>query len=259
MIEFIKAWLIPGSLSFLLIGMLAGVLLLFSGKKVASWGRRLLFGLLLLYWALSTPLVSGLLVDGLSRGYRRASAVELAGVEAIVVLGGGGASYLADGEEIEALSEQSALRALEGLRLYRHMDQPWVVLSGGSNPAAGLVKPESLALRQVFLEAGVPEARLLLESRSENTYDQALYIPQVLEQAGVNRFVLVTSPTHMRRADLTFRAQGLEPLPSLARQRSESIRAPAFGLLPDSGSLQVSQTAMREVLALIYYALQGWI
>ncbi|MCK5054673.1 MAG: YdcF family protein [Anaerolineales bacterium] len=258
--EFFKEMLIPGSTMFLMLGLIIGVILLFIGWKTEKWGKRWLLFLSMLYLVLSIPLTASLLERGLSAGYEPiSSTTEFADVEAIVILGGGGASFRAGEVEVNTLSESSALRAMEGARLYQMLDDPIVIVSGGINPRAGLLTPESKPMRDTLVELGVPTQRILLESDSFNTHEQALNVPPMLTAAGIERFILVTSPTHMRRAYFTFLEQGLEPLPAISAQHSETSSFSSKSIVPDLEALAVSQSALREWMGLIYYTLRGWI
>src|SRR5262249_15141338 len=96
------------------------------------------------------------------------------------------------------------------------------------------------------------------ERASRTTHEQALLIGPILRQHHVERFVLVTSPTHMRRSLAAFRAAGLTPAGSATPIRSESS-PPIFPLLPDSDSLLMSDEALYEYAAWIYYWSHGWV
>ena len=59
---FVKTFLVPGSLPFLILGVTAGVVPLYlSDKRARKWGRRWLVALSLGYWVLSIPLTADLL------------------------------------------------------------------------------------------------------------------------------------------------------------------------------------------------------
>ncbi len=255
-----KSILIPGSLGFLLVGLTAGVTLLLAGRRAHNWGKRWLAGLAALYWILSLPAVAGGLVGLLSRGYEPLETPEQAqGATAVVVLGGGAATLRAHGTELTLLTTEAGLRALEAARVQRLIQAQWVIASGGTTAEAGVVTPESLPLQHALAQAGVPVERILLESESHDTHEQASAVAAVLRAHGLESLVLVTSPDHMRRAVLSFRAAGLDPIPSPALLRSETLPAPAGALLPSLRSLQESASALREVLGLAYYALRGWL
>jgi uncharacterized SAM-binding protein YcdF (DUF218 family) len=259
LVEFVKANLIPGSISFLLTGLILGVIMLHAGRRARRWGLRWLTALAVLYLLLSLPVTAGVLAAPLDAGTPPAKLnprVETA--QAVVVLGGGGLSIVSDGASTQVLSESSALRSLEGVRLYRELDHPWVIVSGGTNEKAGLTTAESGAMRDLLLDNGVPAGRILVESGSQDTHDQALKIPALLAAYDIERFVLVTSPTHMLRALLSFEKAGLDPIPVLANERS-STQPPGFPILPSLSALDQSRTALREWMGLVYYALRGWI
>jgi uncharacterized SAM-binding protein YcdF (DUF218 family) len=180
-------------------------------------------------------------------------------IDAVVILGGGGATYQLNGDRIDALSEQTNLRLLEGFRLYRALKPDWVLVSGGASDSAGLTTPEADIMATRLIELGVPAAQILIEPRSGNTRDQALQIPSILEQKQVERFILVTSPTHMRRAELSFLAVSTEPLTSIAPNHSTTLTALGWSPLPSAQALDSSRDVFREWIGLFYYFLRGWV
>ena len=54
----VKNFLIPGSTSFLLLGLLIGVVFVYLGRNWSQWGRRLLLAMLVLYSVMSLPIAS---------------------------------------------------------------------------------------------------------------------------------------------------------------------------------------------------------
>lgn len=258
--EFFKAYLIPGSITFLLIGVLAGTVLLYLGGSARRWGSGLLGFLAVLYLILSIPLVARsyerLLSDG-SAPLERAA--EAQGAGAIVILGGGSVTYRARGGEINELSGASSLRVLEGARLYSLLGDLPVIVSGGASELLGVPTPESVPMMQELVDAGVPTSRIVLESRSGSTREQAEEVKRLLDARQIDRFVLVTSPIHMRRSLAVFRAQGMNPIPSPANQHSSGHVVERGGILPHPDALAASQAALREALATAYYWSQGWI
>lgn len=258
--EWFKLWLIPGSFSFLLLGALLGVVLLYLGEPRARWGKRWLTALVVVYTLMATPAVASGLESMLHGDLgSKVSEQDINHADAIVVLGGGGASYMAGESEISVMSESSALRLIEGLRLYQQLEAGWIVVSGGDNPRAGLLTAESETMRTTLVDLGVPADRILLESGSANTHDQAVNLGPIFAANDIERFVLVTSPTHMRRAYLTFQHAGYDPIPAAALEHSQSKDTFSRALLPSLDALNASRNVMRELFGLIYYNLQGWI
>jgi len=263
-VEFIKAYLIPGSFPFMMIAATIGVFGLFLRDRWAYWSRRGLIGLLAGYWILSLPACASRLETSLARPYvpLEASQARDAGISAIVILGGGIETYQDGQQALFALSDSTALRVLEGARLYALIGDPWVIASGGGE-GGGLAEhggiPESQAMRQALVSLGVPSARIKLESSSTNTRDEAVSVKAMLGENPSEAFVLVTSPTHMRRALASFRAVGLEPIPSVSAQQTNATEGSLRAFLPSPDALTASKIVLREYLALAYYGIRSWI
>jgi uncharacterized SAM-binding protein YcdF (DUF218 family) len=259
-VGFIKAYLIPGSETFLLIGVLIGVVLVYAGNATRKWGDVLLGGLAVLYLLLSLPIVARGLEHALSDGSQPIQqASEADGARTIVVLAGGSATYRARGAEINELSDATALRVIEAARLYQLIGDAEVVASGGSGPEVGILTPEGIPMKEELMAAGVPPERIRLDSNSGSTHQQAVNLGELLVAGGDPQFILVTSPIHMRRALATMRAVGLEPLPSPSAQHSEGHIVLSGGLLPHPAALDASEAALREAMALLYYRFEGWL
>ena len=258
-LEIIKVYLLPGSFEFLIIGLLLGVVLIVAHRDTRPWGIGLLTFLGAVYLILSLPLTARTferVITDPAEPLQQAGQAEGAG--AIVVLGGGSATYRASGNEINELSGATALRVLEAARLYDLLNDPSVIASGGADELLAVLTPESVPMQQELMDLGVPSERIILESQSGNTREQAENIARVLEANDIERFVLVTSPIHMRRAVLTMREFGLDPIPSPSSQHSEGNIIERGSILPDPVALRASHAAVREALAILYYWFNGW-
>ena len=91
-----------------------------------------------------------------------------------------------------------------------------------------------------------------------NTREHALYVPPLLRKHGVEQFVLVTSPSHIRRAMRAFETEGLHPVPSMSAMRSSKPRR-ALGWWPSRENLSISAQAIYNYFGLVYYWSRGWI
>jgi len=251
------AWRL-GSLPFMLAVFAFGTLLLFN-RRTMTWGRRWLVTALLGYWTLSLPFGAVALSKPLTFKYeqRLTSAAEAGGAQAVVVLGGGTLSYVADGIGYDDLLN-SALRVQEGVRLYRLLGAPLLIMSGGNTQRLVPPRTEAQAFRLAAINLGVPPARIVVEEASTTTREQAQKLKAMLAERRIDRFVLVTTPTHMSRSLAIFRTVGLAPVPSASRLRSEQDDE-MWTLVPDRKALTISDAAIYEYVAWIYYRLRGWI
>ncbi len=250
----------PGSISFLLVGLVAALLLM-RQRRTHRWGMALAVALVAGYWLLATTGVASLMAFGLSEGFRPLTAPSQAGgASAIVVLGGGNERVAGRQGELDVLSPSSASRVLEAARVYHLLgNHPWVVTSGGPTALDDGAPPESATMRDVLVRLGVPPDRILLESVSRNTHDEAVAVPPILRAHGIRQFVLVTSPTHMLRALASFRAQGVDPVPAIATPAALRTSRPVDWVLPTGRGLELGQMALHEYLGLVYYGLRGWL
>lgn len=254
----LEEFLIPGSLWFLFLGLSVGVLLLYWRGGAERWGRRWLTALVGLYWLLSIPVVPKWLEARLIGGYTSlANHRQAATAKAVVVLTGGAMTFRTEGRSITSLSSATAFRLLEAIRVYGLLDQPWLIVCGATRDRRGQSGLYE-AIRDELIKAGVPAERIVLESTSRNTREQAMNLAPLLQGHRVEQFVLVTSPTHMRRAMGTFEANHLHPVASVSAGAAEEMIASRWLFLPGSDSLRATRWALREYLALAYYWSRGW-
>src|SRR5262249_48500151 len=99
---------------------------------------------------------------------------------------------------------------------------------------------------------------ILLDVSARTTHDHPSTIRPILDAHHVRQFVLVTSPTHMRRALSVFRAAGYDPVPSVALLRSEQLEAPPW-FLPHDDSMLLANEALYEYGGWALYWWRGWL
>jgi uncharacterized SAM-binding protein YcdF (DUF218 family) len=221
--------------------------------------RRVVLLLFFGHWLFSAPLGAQLLTAPLTRGLAPIQVpADAQGADVVVVLGGGANTYTAGGAVIGQLTPGSAFRVLEGVRLFRLLGAKRVIVSAGLPRPDLVVQAESRIMRDALLRAGIPAERIDEESASRNTHEQAVLLAPALVGQGAQRFVLVTSPAHMRRALAVFRAPGLDPVPSPSAVRSEGSVQPAM-LRPNDTSQALSNAAVYEYAAWAYYWWRGWL
>jgi len=256
--EIIKSGLVPGSIGFLVAGVVVGVLFLFV-RRLERLARWWLMALSVLYIVLAIPVVSWSLERGRTSEYRPIEKPgDAAGASAVVVLGNGIVSYQYDGLAVESLTRRTAYNAIEGARLYRLLHPDLVIASGGLANPERLLRNEGEAVRDALVALGVPRDVIATETRSTNTAEQAAFVTPLLK--GYTRFALVTTPIHMPRAMALFRSRGLHPVaaPSHIAYGGELRDSPAR-FLPSSNSLRASELSLYEYLGLAYARTRGWL
>ena len=103
-------------------------------------------------------------------------------------------------------SAAALVRRLDrGVRLFQDGAAPVLLLSGGG---AGPV-PEAEVMRRMALARGVPEAALITEPGSRNTFENACESARLLRSRRERSVLLVSDRAHLPRAALLFRLAGL--------------------------------------------------
>ena len=259
--ELIKAFFVPGSLFFLLLGLTAGVLLAYGPRRSRRLAIPALALLAIGYWLASFPVVS----DALNTRFHSDEAhsvmlPDLSGAQAIVVLGAGATGYAAEGRTVTIPSQQTIFNALEAARVFQLLaGRLPVIASGGVGDPDTVKDPESVLLRDLLLRYGVPSEQITLESTSRTTHEQALLVAPLLKEGGWDRFVLVAPPVHMPRAVAVFTAQGVQPIPAVSQFQSDPPPVRTARWMPNEAALQASTRAAYDYLAWGYYWMRGWL
>jgi uncharacterized SAM-binding protein YcdF (DUF218 family) len=255
----LKALLMPGSPTLLVLGVVIGALLLLFART-RTLGRRLVIAFAVMYWLFATPVSADALAGIVAGGLRPATRQSAKGIQAIVVLDGGTSWYRVGDRSLDVPLDTTALRGLEAARVYALLSDPLVIVTGGTVGPARAGRPEGGALVETLVRAGVPRDRVLLDTTSANTRAHAVNVSAILRARGISRFVLVTSATHLRRAMLAFRNVGLQPVPSAAPLRSaDDARTGLSRWMPDRNSLWISEQAVYDAVGLAYYWIRGWV
>ena len=220
---------------------------------------RLLVAYLLTLYFVSTPIGAAVLVSGLARGTTSVETVDDAkGAEAIVVLGGGVQTVSARGEILAQLQSTPSLRILEAIRLYKLLRPRVVIVSGGIADSRTELRPEAEQMANALALGGIPAERIVIDAEAKSTHDHPRTVGPLLSARNVRRFVIITSPMHMRRSLAVFRAQHFDPVGSASVLQSEQLASRPF-FLPNDDSVFLSNQALYEYAADVMYWWRGWL
>ena len=166
--------------------------------------------------------------------------------DAIVVLAAGFRYEPRDVEDFSALVPVGIDRIESGVTAWKAAPSlPLAVLGGGPFRIS-----ESDVLARLAELLGVPATAIVTERRSLTTWENALNLREQLP--AVRRIRLVSSPLHLPRALVAFRAAGFDacPVPS----RSDYVPMTGIGyFLPQSSALAKSEAALHEIIGSIVY------
>jgi uncharacterized SAM-binding protein YcdF (DUF218 family) len=227
-------------------------------RPTSGQPRRFLAAAAMCYLLASSHAVGWALTGWLRRGFAPLDRHDVpSGRTAIVVLGSGAVTVRGwDRGTLTLVHPSGATRVLEAARVYALTGADWVIPSGGSADEEEGDRPIGLTMRDALMELGVPAERIVADTRSRDTYGEAVAIAGLLRSFRAEHVVLVTSATHMRRAAGTFRAQGVNVIPAIARE--PGIRLPRMlWVVPTEAGLWETSVAAHEIVGLAYYAARG--
>jgi uncharacterized SAM-binding protein YcdF (DUF218 family) len=235
---------VPLSLELLLLGLF---LLWFTRRQRA--GKALVTGGTVLLLAFSNLAVANVLLRPLEHRYPPLRLVHMGpgapSITYIAVLGG----LANDDPGIAATSHIGShlmMRLIEGVRLHDAIPGSKLILSGGHDSSEGMARvAEALGVK-------AEDIQQLAEPR--DTEEESKEIAPIV---GSQKFILVTSASHMPRAMGLFKKRGLQPVAAPTDYLAPQRRVESDDLAPDGYKLYMSQTAIYEYLGLAWERLRG--
>jgi uncharacterized SAM-binding protein YcdF (DUF218 family) len=164
----------------------------------------------------------------------------------IVVLGGGHSGDAENDNPINRLSDATARRLMEGIRLSILFPEAKLLLSGG-NAYGPQSNAEIMSLAAESL--GVSKTKIILEDQSLDTKNECRLIKEMIRS---NQFLLVTSASHMPRSLALFTNLGMSAIP--APTRSLSLNRPFLPekLFPRGFEVYKTKRALYEYMGLLW-------
>jgi len=180
----------------------------------------------LLGWGTATNIA----LEGLEAEFARSEPVRWGDDNAIVVLGAG--THRPSASLAAEPTPWAYSRILKGAELYRRCAR----------------SDEADVYARTLIGLGVPNADIIRENRSLNTFQNARNIGDIIAEIKPDKMVLVTSGVHMRRALLYFRHFGMNPRPV----RSDYLKARS-GFLPTPYNQVLLHQALHEYVGILRY------
>jgi len=256
------------TLNYLLtpVGWLVAVLLLAFYTKNPVRRRRLIgVGLAILWLFGNSVLINELTLlweYPIQKITTRRGTVDV-GVPIAVLLTGGMVNISKDVAADRFLLGHEADRAGQALYLYKTGAIQKILISGGPGDLPFQRRPvsdEGQMTARFLVMAGVQPADIVLEPKSRNTHENALFSARMLhDRFKTNRCILVTSAMHMRRAVACFKKENVEvtPFPGgfLSSRRSFE---PGEYILPHGQTFAESFALVKEVVGYVVYWVVGY-
>ena len=88
------------------------------------------------------------------------------------------------------------------IEIYKNNIGSKLVMTGGT-AYSNLV--EAIVMKEYCVKKGILESDILVETNAKSTYDNALYVAEMLTDNGSKEITIITSRYHKKRVDLIFR------------------------------------------------------
>ena len=112
---------------------------------------------------------------------------------------------LRQADAIVAISGDQGARTATAVALWKQGLAPVIVFAGSSEDPASL--PSAEIMKREAVRLGLPADRVLTESSSATTLENATRVVELLRAHQIKSAILVTSPYHQRRASAHFARQ----------------------------------------------------
>lgn len=241
-------WLIVDPANLILFALIAGVILIYTPWRRA--GRRILVATTAVLVVLSLFPAGRYILEPLEN--RFPADPPLPGhVDGIVVLGGTLNPFITAARGQPALSS-GAERITEFMQLAQHYPNAKLVFTGGSGSVLYPEMKESVVAKKFFDRMGFGNGRILYESDSRNTHENAVFTRELVKPAPGETWILVTSAAHMPRSVGCFRRAGWSVVPFPVDFETEGTGEfeIKFSALSGLGNLN---KALREWIGLVAY------
>ncbi len=150
-------------------------------------------------------------------------------------------------------------RLIQTVELYHAGKIKKILLSGG-NGMIGSKFEEATSSLELLQKMGIPKSDILVEKQSRNTYENAVFSAKILkEKYPTNKFLLITSAYHERRAMACFKKQELNCDAFAADVKSKTNVAIFNIIAPDSENIALWQITIKEIMGYLAYKVKGYL
>ncbi len=237
--KIVSLFLMPISIG--LIGFFIGLFYLFNEK----YKKAKLFLTLSFLWLvlIGYSPFSNFLIQPLEKQYKSYLDINK-NIKYVLILGSGHVSNEQMPENSQ-LSKTALARLNEGIRIFKQLDDAKLILSGYE---VSDEVPHASVLKSVAISLGVSEESILTQEKAKDTQEEALYVKQIV---GDDKFILVTSASHMPRAIKIFKSESLKPIAAptdfLSKEDGD------YGRVPSAKEILKTEKAMHEHIGSLWH------
>ena len=168
---------------------------------------------------------------------------------------GGYSSYDEDLKNIEF--NECGDRLFYTMKLYKLGKINKIVISGGNGQLINEGYMESNWSKDFLVDFGIPEDDIIIENKSRNTWENALYTYRLIKPNTDNRLLLITSGWHMKRATFCFNKNHIQidPFPTDFTKNKINLNL-EYLLLPNASSYEKWDILIKEIIGNLVYRIR---
>lgn len=176
-----------------------------------------------------------------------------------IVLGGG--MVTVDAQSKRMTFRNNIDRMLQAVELYKKGIIKKMLFSSGSGSLIYRDMLESALLKKYLVTIGIPDSVILVDSLSDNTYQNAIYSADILKKnCPDGKYLLITSSIHMRRAMGCFKKVGINVYPySTNKQTGKFIFDFKHYIIPSIEALGAWDQLIHEIVGYLVYDIEGYL
>jgi uncharacterized SAM-binding protein YcdF (DUF218 family) len=204
-------------------------------------------------WLVSSYGIANRLVQSLEDKYPPVSLEALPQVDAVVVLGGmvNNLSKYPENTELNSAAD----RIIQTVRIFKSNKTKKVLFTGGSGSLSFQDRTEAEGIKNLLVDLGIPQSAILIEDKSRNTRENAVYSKAILQKENLTKIILVTSAFHMERALHEFHDPEIEIFPCPTDYRSITEEVGFWEKwIPNTGALETSTLSIKEWIGIFAYS-----
>lgn len=247
-------WFFAQPSNLIIIFLVVGAIFYFRGK-VKTGTRIVALGIIFISLVGLSPL-SYLLMLSLEQQYAKPPIEAIGPLDGVIVLGGMIDTAISEARDETTLND-GAERLTEAVRLAYRFPDARIMITGGTGAIIYRGQDEATSAQGFFTDIGIRKDRILIETESKNTWQNAIYSKEIIQPEPGERWLLITSAFHMPRSIGVFRAAGFDVIPwpvdYRTRGMQDALRIPS----QPSKAWTYLDIAAKEWIGYVAYALSG--
>lgn len=237
-------------------------LLLIAAGQLASWIKwrrlsRFFIGTAIILLLLYSFIPFGQTLLRSLENYAPAPSQEMiAEAEGIIVLGGFTGSGIISADRQAPQLSSSAERFVTALNLHKKYPYKPIYFTGFSGKLRPQGWSEDKIIERLLSDLQMPLSAFHFERQSRNTAQNAQFTYKMIQPDSDQKWILITSASHMMRADLSFKKAGWPPMILLPVDYRTTQKGGGAHFSP-TGGFGIMQTVFHEYFGILFYKLTG--